>query len=168
MGSAPSYLRCQESALHMYGPVTSAAGAAVSQIPSVYPSEQVQPMLSYGYVGLLQHGLENCCQIRRDAGFRELSQPGLFHPKFSLSAWFWEAVLSPLQIKAFCLSLANTSVWCQCREEEGLGRVWQVKGCCSHPHMRYWPDELPGRWQHQGTVLSRSPIAEELCCTSRE
>lgn len=88
MGSALSYLRCQEGALHVYGPVTSAAGAEHLQspkIPNVYPSEQVQPMLSCGHVGLLQHGLENCCQIRRNAGFRELSQPGLFQPKFSFS-----------------------------------------------------------------------------------
>lgn len=36
MGSALSYLRCQEGALHVYGPVTSAAGAEHLQSPK-YP-----------------------------------------------------------------------------------------------------------------------------------
>lgn len=37
------------------------------------------------------------------------------------SAWFWDAALSPLWIKACCLSLVYTSVWYQRREEEGFG-----------------------------------------------
>lgn len=45
----------------------------------------VKSQLSCGHVGLPQHGLENCCWIRRDAGFRELSQSGLFQAKLSLS-----------------------------------------------------------------------------------
>lgn len=113
----------QENALHVYGPVTSAVGAKHLQSPKYAVCTLVNSQLSCGHVGLPQHGLENCCRIRRAAGFRELSQPGLLQAQVSLSSCFWEAVLSPLWIKACCLSLVNTSVWHQCKEEEGLGRL---------------------------------------------
>lgn len=75
----------QENALHVYGPVTSAVGAEHLQSPKYAMCTLVNSQLSCGHVGLPQHGLENCCWIRRAAGFRELSQPGLLQAQLSLS-----------------------------------------------------------------------------------
>lgn len=96
MGCALSYLKCQENALHLYSAVSSAGDAEHLQSPKYPVCTLENSQLHCGHVGLLQHSLENCCQIRRYAGFRELRYPGLFQPKFSLSFQFWEALLSPV------------------------------------------------------------------------
>lgn len=59
MGSAPSYLKRQKNASHVYSPVTSAAGAEHLQSPKYPVCTLVNSQLSCGHVGLLQHGLEN-------------------------------------------------------------------------------------------------------------
>lgn len=65
MGSALSYLKCQDNALDVYSAVASAVGAEYLQTPKYPVCTLVNSQLSCGHVGLLQHGLENCCRIRR-------------------------------------------------------------------------------------------------------
>lgn len=75
--------KSQENAWHVWDPVTSAVGAEHLQSPKYTVGTLVNSQLSCGNVGLLQQSLENCCWIRKDAGFK--CQPGLFQPKLSLS-----------------------------------------------------------------------------------
>lgn len=75
--------KCQENTLLVWGPVTSAVGAEHLQSLKYTVCAVANSQLSCGNVGLLQHGLENCCWIRKDAGFR--CQPGLLQPKLSLT-----------------------------------------------------------------------------------
>lgn len=125
VGSALSYLKCQENALHVYGAVTSAVGAEYLQspkIPCLYPGEKSAQLWVYGSAAawfgkLLLH--QEICWIQR-AQLAWAVSVKAFPP--ASSAWFWVAVLSPLWIKACCLSLVHTSVWYQRKEDKG--RAW--------------------------------------------
>lgn len=119
MGSALSYLKCQDNALDVYSAVASAVGAESLQTPK-YPvctlvSSAVGMWICCNMVWKTAAGSGDKLGSESSAGLGCSSQS--FAP--ASSAWFWDAALSPLWIKACCLSLVHTSVWYQRREEEG-------------------------------------------------